>query len=1141
MWLALWLALLWLGLPFGKLSPMASPASADTDTAEGVRSLALRFCKAGANLNQESEDECAKLAEVLKAYLRKQAENTAKRHPHEAALASYISDATSFRCQSTASGSSHGRAVVRKGKVLEEFLMERICVYIATPLGGRDVAVVVADPRPLSKGKKALNLFTAGAKFFPMLRSFGRTGIVIFHLGTDRAVLSSLDRLFRQRQKAFYMPGVGPDLGDEAAMFEKTDWYITTGCALHDVSNAIQWGFASISGGEVLNDIHIVIESCRNSFAFIQANIAKFLVRRLGFAQPPADDEPVLRFWRAMGVDVGWLDVLGFLNPWWDGGRLLVSEAAKDDPDLIGKVSDVILYLWRWRKFVVTRWATVGPSCRALVVSLCVGLEEIVALTLADESSSNFYLHGFSKLSKDVKKYACVTAIASYPADCLQLQLLEDDRVASRPQELKEAFAEEARWVEGLDDFTWGRLAHIAGGGPGSSPYELRSAALTAVHISAAYIQKKLFNVVEELPWCLVVGDVSLNLQRLEDEGYDGDDPTVLKIVELMHLGYNRQRLVEGVSLLRDVPWSTVTVEQAHGSMAAIHRLHPTMSSEVLAHRTMVHQCRNLFNKTQEAKEIERAEQKAEALRSRMPQRTHAKQLFLRELMVEAKNALTPGAKMSSQLRQALMRQHSELFQALDPAQQRALEIRAQSHVAAQMQRTSDDLSHIKTHVALHQARLTQELSERGLTNRLSEHRFSEDALLTIGRLLKSRDFLPAEVKLLRAKARDAPEAPSEKQQAALEACDVPRKAPEGLAFQSEWLRHFCFRRAESVGCALFSGGLDLGSKAYLFLYATLKPQAAMFLELHRCVRQIPMAPSLTDLLDSSACAIYEFEFRYNPPRYCQECDLPFGDVGGLFVLPDLQFDPSGHLCTDSRPVPWAEFAHDLPMPSSAPKKAPAPGPSRAERQELMELHPWLREELGLQGPKAPGIGQSSGPPEETEDAVNDAIEAAMKEVYNKRRLWELESLDRLEDFRTKVLGDESLVCDTKLEFASIAGVACGASAVAWCRTYGMIKQASFSHRDYTYLDASRMALEWCRRMQHYYDIFKSQDDPTYVYSTDDLESYVEEYEWVSYLCDLDIESAAWSRSEAIRTLVPNREPATSFAGAASSSKRRRS
>ena len=1142
MWLARCvLALLGFGLAFGTASPMACPADPDTDTAEGVRSLALFFCKAGVNLSRAGEDDCAKLAEVLKAFLRKHAEDTAKKHPQQAALASYISDATSFRCESTSTGFSHGKQVVRRGKVLEEFLMQRICVYVVTPLGGREAAVIVADPKPLSKGKKSANLFAAGAKYFPVLRSFGRTGIVIFHLGADRAVLSSLDRLFGQRQKAFYTPGLGPDLGDEATLLENTDLYVNTGCALHDLSNSIQWGLASVAGGEVVQDIHIVIESCRNSFAFIQANLAKFLVLKLGFVQPPADTEPVLRFWKAMGIDTDWLEVLGFLNPWWDSGRLLVSEAAKDDPDLIGKVSDVILYLWRWKKFVVTRWCTVGPSCRALVVSLCVGLEEIVAMTLADESTTNFHLHGFSKLSSDVKMYACVAAVASYPADSLQLMLMEDDRVAGRLPELKEAFYEEVRWVEGLDDFTWGRLAHVAGGGPGSSPYDLRSCALTAVHISSSYICRKLFNVAGGLPWSLCVGDISLNLQCLEDEGYDGDDPTVLKILELMRLGYNRQRLAEGISLLRDIPWSTVTVEQAHGSMAAIHRLHPTFSSGVLAHRTMVHQCRNFFNKPQEEKAIERVEQKAEALRSKMPQRAHARQLFLRELIVEAKAALTPGAKMSRELRQELMRQHSKLFQDLDPAKKRALEIRAASFAAAQKRSTSEDLEHVNTHLALHQARLTEERLNRGLTNRLSEHRFSENDLLALGKLWRSRDFQPAEVTLLRARALEAPEAPSESQRAALAGCDVPRKVPEGGALEPECLRHICHRRADYRGCALFSGDLDLGSKAYLFLYATQKPQAAMFLELQRTVRQIPRATCLEALLDSSDSAVYEFEFNYNPPRYCQESDLPFPNIEELAVLPDLHFDPSGHLTSDSKPVPWLKMALELPMPDAAPRKERATGPSKSEREDLMEKHPWLREALGLQRDlDPPDIGQSSGSAAEPEEATQDVIEAALQEVYNKRSLWELEGLDTLEDFRTKILGDDSTGSDAKLEFASIAGVACGASAVAWCRTYGMSLQASFSHRKYSYLDASMMALEWCRRMQHFFDIHKAQECADYIYSTHDLGSYAEGLEWVSYLCGLDIESTAWSRSEVIRALVPNREPATTFAGAASSSKRRR-
>ena len=151
-----------------------------------------------------------------------------------------------------------------------------------------------------------------------------------------------------------------------------------------------------------------------------------------------------------------------------------------------------------------------------------------------------------------------------------------------------------------------------------------------------------------------------------------------------------------------------------------------------------------------------------------MPQRAHAKQLFLRELIVEARAALTPGTKMSRELKQELMRQHSKLFQDLDPARKRALEIRAASFAAAQKRSTSEDLEHVNTHLALHQARLTEERLNRGLTNRLSEHRFSENDLLALGKLWRSRDFQQAEVALLRARAFEAPEVPSESQMAAV-------------------------------------------------------------------------------------------------------------------------------------------------------------------------------------------------------------------------------------------------------------------------------------------------------------------------------------------------------------------------------------
>ena len=182
----------------------------------------------------------------------------------------------------------------------------------------------------------------------------------------------------------------------------------------------------------------------------------------------------------------------------------------------------------------------------------------------------------------------------------------------------------------------------------------------------------------------------------------------------------------------------------------------------------------------------------------------------------------------------------------------------------------------------------------------------------------------------------------------ALAGCDVPRKVPEGGVLESECFRHICHRRADYRGCALFPGDLDLGSKAYLFLYATQKPQAAMFLELQRTMRQIPRATCLEALLDPSDSAIYEFEFNYNPLRYCQESDLPFPTIEELAVLPDLHFDPSGHLTSDSKLVPWLKMALELPMPDAVPRRSVRPGP-RKRSEDFMGKHPWLRDALGFQ------------------------------------------------------------------------------------------------------------------------------------------------------------------------------------------------
>ena len=150
-----------------------------------------------------------------------------------------------------------------------------------------------------------------------------------------------------------------------------------TACADHDAQNALKWGLAPHAAqGDVTNDLHIVIESLRNSFFLIHAHLYEFLMIYLRYDVHCSDDiEAATIFWQVLGVDADMLDDIVEVNPQWRGGFLYVAGHLERDPCSMEKVSGVLLYIFKWRKFTATRWTTVGASCRSFVASLCVGLQ----------------------------------------------------------------------------------------------------------------------------------------------------------------------------------------------------------------------------------------------------------------------------------------------------------------------------------------------------------------------------------------------------------------------------------------------------------------------------------------------------------------------------------------------------------------------------------------------------------------------------------------------------------------------------------------------------------------------------------------------------------------------------------------------
>ena len=89
------------------------------------------------------------------------------------------------------------------------------------------------------------------------------------------------------------------------------------------------------------------------------------------------------------------------------------------------------------------------------------GLGGLVQLTREDPKCTDYHLHGFARLTPRLTKVAATTAIASQVADGILSELLADDRVARRADELHSSMKTSLDRIRDMAPGLWGRLAHF--------------------------------------------------------------------------------------------------------------------------------------------------------------------------------------------------------------------------------------------------------------------------------------------------------------------------------------------------------------------------------------------------------------------------------------------------------------------------------------------------------------------------------------------------------------------------------------------------------------------------------------------------------------------------------------------------------
>ena len=131
---------------------------------------------------------------------------------------------------------------------------------------------------------------------------------------------------------------------------------------------------------------HAHLGRLRNSFVLLHSHFCAFLLKHVVFDQPMEAAAAVSDFWQLLGIPVDMLEDLVAVNPEWRDNQLHVNAGLQEDSSCMERLSSVVLYVFKLRKFSESRWATMGPSCRAVLCSLAVGLEQLVHLTSQDPS-----------------------------------------------------------------------------------------------------------------------------------------------------------------------------------------------------------------------------------------------------------------------------------------------------------------------------------------------------------------------------------------------------------------------------------------------------------------------------------------------------------------------------------------------------------------------------------------------------------------------------------------------------------------------------------------------------------------------------------------------------------------------------------
>ena len=1086
----------------------------------------LELSKVSRNLPPEDVSKVISLCAALQEHLTFGATEFVRKHSTGVVFFSYASDCTLLRTRRYISGQgpSSQHRVQRQGSQSESYLMQRAVLRAWTP-NGPETFILPYLPVCMNKGKTSWHLFACLKEHFrACLQSSTFPAISLTHYCFDRGVLNSLSQCaFQEHSHA-----TESVRGTEAIV---SDMLVSSGCCLHDVHNGLKWSMRSYFGSGALSyELHTLMRNLSRCLPGLCEVLPEYLAKHVSIREDAADEGSAHAFWVSIGIQADWVDAFVQINPRQEGSRLVLNPAGQGIDNYLEQVSGLMMHVFRFRTHCETRWLSLGPVVRCILVSHLLGVQHLLQYASEKGKIQTEVASACLKTIQrcDLIRFAMVCSFVSFGPESLLAEMMEDPRLCRRYEELRDHMHEDLVWLQGIPDHLWSDLQETLPNCMGE--ISLREEVLMAATTAYCYIDQKTFRPIRDLPWSLSVGDVCENVRCLcalteppreevanklwvlNRQGWELPHPAppshtkysvlqksdhfpwhtafspglpkkssfihspspntpkshpTLSLPSLGRFGVSDggvpdHLLLDAVKLLSHAEFSTLAVEQAHGSLSQVCRWHPSTMPHMLCMRAFLHQVRPILQPTPARpaiRELMRVRQKHE---NAQPSRMCGRHMYLRSLMLEMQKQF--GRALTQAEKQTIMRNHGRKYDELSLHQKAGYDRLAVREREKQVAIINAELSGASSQIALLQNRDgAQTLSEQGLAlwrlQRLSPQDIEK--ISSRERMHRPKRTHPSNAPCL----LQAPEPPPETHRTLLVSIVRPINADPFVDVVPRWAKTLCrLRDLMSNLVLLFHEGERV--RACLVVLAFLSPYEIYFLELNI----IKLGPKRlrhgeTREVDEQA----EHFLNVFEPNLKSVLGLfPFKNCesDGIEVVLDVSWDTSGQLVSDEPAVSWGNFADTLPEPPPKEHTRREEGPKPLVDAALLTEHPWLLPDNNIaQQPRPQSAGSRVQKQHDRRTIPDDAnmedLERAWQDFHHQQQVWLSEGGASV-NFQTFLRGGRWTKQITGEAVDCIATKAASTTGRRYLEELKLNRMASFAFSRYGRKWATWLALLWC-------------------------------------------------------------------------------